>query len=52
MNMLHGPQAKKKGIVYLQDQEYKFQAKKDGRFWSVYGSPVCSSRLRIYSGMS
>ncbi|KAI6039788.1 Metallo-dependent phosphatase-like protein [Pisolithus marmoratus] len=27
------------GIVYLQDQQYTFQAKDGGRKWSVYGSP-------------
>ncbi|KAI5990078.1 Metallo-dependent phosphatase-like protein [Pisolithus albus] len=27
------------GIVYLQDQQYTFQAKDGGREWSVYGSP-------------
>ncbi|KAF8153389.1 Metallo-dependent phosphatase-like protein [Crassisporium funariophilum] len=39
MEMLKGPRALKAGIVYLQDEEYRFQTKKDGKLWSVYGSP-------------
>lgn len=38
--MLKGPKAVKAGIVYLQDEEYKFRVTKHGKEWSVYGSPV------------
>jgi len=38
--MLKGPKAVKAGLVYLQDEEYKFRVTKHGKEWSVYGSPV------------
>ncbi|KAI0076960.1 Metallo-dependent phosphatase [Panus rudis PR-1116 ss-1] len=37
--LLTGEAAKQAGIVYLEDQEYKFRTKEDGREWTVYGSP-------------
>ena len=43
MEMLKGPRAAKAGIVYLQDETYEFRTKENGKLWSVYGSPVCSS---------
>jgi hypothetical protein len=43
MEMLKGPQAAKAGIVYLQDEAYEFRTKENGKLWTVYGSPVCSS---------
>lgn len=39
--MLKGDRAKQAGIVYLEDEQYDFKVKEDGRVWSVYGSPVC-----------
>ncbi|TFK54752.1 Metallo-dependent phosphatase [Heliocybe sulcata] len=39
MDLVKGEEAHKAGIVYLEDEEYDFQAKEDGRVWSVYGSP-------------
>ncbi|KIK50900.1 hypothetical protein GYMLUDRAFT_50930 [Collybiopsis luxurians FD-317 M1] len=39
IELLKGPKAKKANLVYLQNEEYSFRAKKDGRTWSVYGSP-------------
>ena len=38
--MLKGQRAIDAGVVYLQDEEYKFKAREGGREWSVYGSPV------------
>jgi len=38
--MLKGQRAIDAGIVYLQDEEYKFKVREEGREWSVYGSPV------------
>ena len=43
MELLKGPRATKAGIVYLQDENYEFRTKENGKIWSVYGSPVCSS---------
>lgn len=43
MEMLEGPRAADAGIVYLQDQIYEFRAKENGKLWTVYGSPVCST---------
>lgn len=43
MDMLKGPRAVKAGIVYLQDETYEFRTKENGKLWTVYGSPVCSS---------
>ncbi|EPQ58009.1 Metallo-dependent phosphatase [Gloeophyllum trabeum ATCC 11539] len=37
--LLKGEKAKKARLVYLEDEEYTFQAKEGGRTWSVYGSP-------------
>ena len=38
--MVKGDRAKKAGIVYLEDEEYKFQVREGGKTWSIYGSPV------------
>ncbi|KAF8876847.1 Metallo-dependent phosphatase [Infundibulicybe gibba] len=38
MDLLKGPDAVDAGLVYLQDEEYKFQAKPGGKWWSVYGA--------------
>ena len=43
MEMLKGPRAAKAGIVYLQDEACEFRTKENGKIWTVYGSPVCSS---------
>ncbi|KAJ7089219.1 Metallo-dependent phosphatase-like protein [Mycena belliarum] len=37
--LLTGPRAVAAHIVYLRDQEYKFQVRPGGREWTVYGSP-------------
>ncbi|PPQ73403.1 hypothetical protein CVT26_015795 [Gymnopilus dilepis] len=37
--MVKGDRAKKAGIVYLEDEEYKFQVREGGKTWSIYGSP-------------
>ncbi|KAF9483276.1 Metallo-dependent phosphatase [Pholiota conissans] len=39
LKMLKGSGAKKAGLIYLHDEEYKFQVNGKGREWSVYGSP-------------
>ncbi|KZT26547.1 Metallo-dependent phosphatase, partial [Neolentinus lepideus HHB14362 ss-1] len=39
MDLIKGERAQKAGIVYLEDEEYEFQAKDGGRIWSIYGSP-------------
>ncbi|KAF8965761.1 Metallo-dependent phosphatase-like protein [Flammula alnicola] len=39
MKLLKGTRATKAGIVYLQDEEFKFRVKENGKLWSVYGSP-------------
>ncbi|KAF8159020.1 Metallo-dependent phosphatase-like protein [Pholiota molesta] len=39
LTMMKGPRADEAGIIYLRDEEYKFQTKDGGRIWSVYGSP-------------
>ncbi|KAF8652642.1 hypothetical protein AX16_004274 [Volvariella volvacea WC 439] len=39
MELLRGPEAIEAGLVYLQDEEHKFQVREGGRMWSVYGSP-------------
>ncbi|KAK7059726.1 Metallophos domain-containing protein [Favolaschia claudopus] len=49
--LLTGPQAKAANIVYLQDQEYKFRTRPEGREWTVYGSPLSpnfGTRLRAF----
>ena len=38
--LLVGPESKEAGLVYLEDEQYYFQTKPDGKTWSVYGSPV------------
>ena len=43
--MLKGPRAVEAGIVYLQDEKHEFRTKENGRLWTVYGSPVCSTWL-------
>lgn len=35
-----GKEAKKAGLVYLEDESHEFQVHEGGRKWSVYGSPV------------
>lgn len=35
-----GKEAKKAGLVYLEDEAHEFQVHEGGRKWSVYGSPV------------
>ena len=40
MRMLKGGRAQKAGIVYLQDEKHEFKVHKNGKLWSVYGSPV------------
>lgn len=45
VEMLKGPRAAKAGIIYLQDEKCEFRTKENGRLWSVYGSPVCSTIL-------
>ncbi|KAI0089313.1 Metallo-dependent phosphatase [Irpex rosettiformis] len=37
--LLIGPESKAAGLVYLEDAQYQFQTKPDGKVWSVYGSP-------------
>ncbi|PCH40732.1 Metallo-dependent phosphatase [Wolfiporia cocos MD-104 SS10] len=37
--LLQGPKAAQAGIVYLEDRKYEFEAKENGRMWSIYGSP-------------
>ncbi|KAJ7054500.1 Metallo-dependent phosphatase-like protein [Mycena amicta] len=37
--LLKGPAALAAGIVYLEDEEYRFRVRDGGREWSVYGSP-------------
>ncbi|KAK7464069.1 hypothetical protein VKT23_006229 [Stygiomarasmius scandens] len=39
LELLAGSKAKKANVVYLQDEQYQFQAKEGGRTWSIYGSP-------------
>jgi hypothetical protein len=39
-DILTNDRAKAAGIVYLEDESYKFHTKEGGREWSVYGSPV------------
>ncbi|KAJ7150946.1 Metallo-dependent phosphatase-like protein [Mycena crocata] len=39
LELLKGPQAIAANIVYLEDEEYKFKVREDGREWSIYGSP-------------
>ncbi|EIM88622.1 Metallo-dependent phosphatase [Stereum hirsutum FP-91666 SS1] len=34
-----GKEAKKAGLVYLEDESHEFQVHEGGRKWSVYGSP-------------
>lgn len=46
--LLKGPRALKAGVIYLQDEEHKFQAKQGGRTWSVYGSPVGHVSLVLF----
>lgn len=50
MSLLKGPRAIEAGIRYIQDSLYEFQAKENGRVWSVYGSPVRS--MFIFGGSS
>lgn len=39
-DLVQGHKATKAGIVYLEDQTHSFQARENGRMWTVYGSPV------------
>jgi hypothetical protein len=39
-DILTNDRARAAGIVYLQDESFKFKVKEGGREWSVYGSPV------------
>ncbi|KAL0955416.1 hypothetical protein HGRIS_001663 [Hohenbuehelia grisea] len=39
LDMLRGPEAQAARLVYLQDESHSFQTKRDGRTWTVYGSP-------------
>ncbi|KAF5373200.1 hypothetical protein D9757_010556 [Collybiopsis confluens] len=39
IKLMKGKEARKANVVYLQDEEYSFKVKEDGRTWSVYGSP-------------
>ena len=48
MEMLKGAEARQAGVVYLQDEKHEFKVHKDGKFWSVYGSPV-STFLNAFS---
>lgn len=45
MELLKGPAAVKAGIVYLQNETHEFQVKESRRKWSVFGSPVRSTRV-------
>ncbi|KAL1744456.1 Metallo-dependent phosphatase-like protein [Schizophyllum fasciatum] len=38
-DLMTGIEAKKAGVIYLEDESYSFRTKEDGREWSVYGSP-------------
>lgn len=38
-DLVQGHKATKAGIVYLEDQTHSFQARENGRMWTVYGSP-------------
>ncbi|KAJ6572108.1 Metallo-dependent phosphatase-like protein [Mycena capillaripes] len=40
LELLKGPRAVAANIVYLEDEEYKFKVREDGKEWSVYGSPL------------
>ncbi|PFH46953.1 hypothetical protein AMATHDRAFT_68646 [Amanita thiersii Skay4041] len=37
--LLKGPAAREAGIVYLENEQYQFSVKEQGRQWSIYGSP-------------
>ncbi|KAJ7512429.1 Metallo-dependent phosphatase-like protein, partial [Mycena galericulata] len=39
LELLKGPRAIAANIVYLENEEYKFQVRDGGKEWSVYGSP-------------
>ncbi|KAJ7931276.1 Metallo-dependent phosphatase-like protein, partial [Mycena leptocephala] len=39
LGLLKGPQAVAANVVYLEDEEYKFKVRENGKEWSVYGSP-------------
>ena len=45
--LLAGSQAREQNLIYLQDELFEFRAKDNGRLWSVYGSPVSSSRRLV-----
>lgn len=38
-DLVQGHKASRAGVVYLEDDVHQFQAKENGRTWSVYGSP-------------
>jgi hypothetical protein len=39
-DILTNDHAKAAGIIYLQDESYRFRVREGGKEWSVYGSPV------------
>lgn len=47
MDLLTGENARKAGLVYLQDASHEFKVRPEGRTWTVHGSPVGFFRLMV-----
>ncbi|KDR66478.1 hypothetical protein GALMADRAFT_80788 [Galerina marginata CBS 339.88] len=39
IEMIKGEKATKAGIVYLEDEDYAFRTRDNGKLWTIYGSP-------------